>query len=159
MDSMTVVWATDGSERADGALAIVRDVAQRWPCSRVVAVHIDERITGRGANVSVFADEEDLVDKIRSQIQELESDGFAVEFELRHTHRTNDVSALIASTAEKFDADLIVVATHGHRRLAGALLGSVAQGLLHNAPCPVLVVPPGANRRAEDAALVSTGTT
>jgi nucleotide-binding universal stress UspA family protein len=37
---------------------------------------------------------------------------------------------------------VIVVGTRGHGPLAGALLGSVAQHLLHDAPCPVLAIPP-----------------
>jgi nucleotide-binding universal stress UspA family protein len=36
---------------------------------------------------------------------------------------------------------LLVVATHGRGAVARALIGSVTLGLLHAAPCPVLVVP------------------
>jgi len=35
-----------------------------------------------------------------------------------------------------------VTGTRGHTALAGVIVGSVAQRLLHVAPCPVLVVPP-----------------
>lgn len=59
-----------------------------------------------------------------------------------------DESALIASAATEIGAQLIVVGTRGYGRMAGALLGSVAQGLLHGAPCAVLVIPPVAARRA-----------
>ena len=48
---------------------------------------------------------------------------------------------LIADVAKEADADLIVVGTRGHGRVAGMLLGSVTQRLLHVAPCPVLAVP------------------
>lgn len=39
------------------------------------------------------------------------------------------------------DAALLVVGGRPHRRLAGVLLGSTAQHVLHHAPCPVMVVP------------------
>lgn len=37
--------------------------------------------------------------------------------------------------------DLIVVGTHSRKGLERALLGSVALGILHHAPCPVLIAP------------------
>lgn len=37
--------------------------------------------------------------------------------------------------------DAIVVGTHGRKGLERALLGSVAIGVLHHAPCPVLIAP------------------
>ncbi len=51
----------------------------------------------------------------------------------------------IASIADDADADLIVCGTRGHSAVAGLLLGSVTQRLLHLARQPVLVVPEGAS--------------
>ena len=50
----------------------------------------------------------------------------------------------IAAIAGDVDADLIVVGTRGHSGLAGIVLGSVTQRLLHLAHQPVLAVPPPA---------------
>ena len=43
--------------------------------------------------------------------------------------------------AAKLKADLIVVGSHGHGALRRVLLGSVSEGLIRKAPCPILVVP------------------
>lgn len=46
----------------------------------------------------------------------------------------------IVGLGKKYEADLIVVGTHGRRGVSRLLLGSVAEGVLRNAQCPVLVV-------------------
>ena len=46
----------------------------------------------------------------------------------------------IVETAEKFQADLIVVGSHGYKRWERILLGSVSNSVVHHAPCSVLVV-------------------
>jgi nucleotide-binding universal stress UspA family protein len=51
-----------------------------------------------------------------------------------------DVAASVADTARHEGADLIVMSSHGYSGLTRWLLGSVAEKVLHDAPCPVLVV-------------------
>ena len=46
----------------------------------------------------------------------------------------------INSTAERLDADLIVIGTHGRRGLARALLGSVAENVIRTSSRPVLTI-------------------
>lgn len=48
---------------------------------------------------------------------------------------------LIVERAKEWKADLIVVGSHG-RGFWGRLLGSVSNGVVHHAPCSVLVVRP-----------------
>ena len=45
----------------------------------------------------------------------------------------------IVSVARELDADLIVISTRGHSGLKHLLLGSTAERVVRNAPCPVLV--------------------
>ncbi|STY28576.1 universal stress protein [Legionella wadsworthii] len=51
-----------------------------------------------------------------------------------------NVSDKIIEAAKKWAADLIVIGTHGRRGYQHLLLGSVAEGVIRNAPMPVLLV-------------------
>jgi nucleotide-binding universal stress UspA family protein len=46
----------------------------------------------------------------------------------------------IVEAAKTWQADLIVMGTRGRSALANVFLGSVAQGVLRDAPCPVMVL-------------------
>ena len=54
--------------------------------------------------------------------------------------QTGSPAATVVSAAKDWPADLIVVASHGRSGVRRVLLGSVAEGIMRNAPCPVLVV-------------------
>jgi nucleotide-binding universal stress UspA family protein len=47
---------------------------------------------------------------------------------------------VIVEEARRWGADLIVVGSHGHGFWERALLGSTSDGVIHHAPCSVLVV-------------------
>ena len=47
----------------------------------------------------------------------------------------------IYEAAAKKGADLIIISTHGRTGLRRALIGSIAEGTVRHAACPVLVVP------------------
>lgn len=50
------------------------------------------------------------------------------------------VHQVISELARKLNADLIVVAARSQRGLLGRILGSLAEKLVRQAPCPVLAV-------------------
>jgi nucleotide-binding universal stress UspA family protein len=134
----TIVLAVDGSESSDRALTFAGELA-RQSGGRIVAVHIKELIAGRFAG-PVHVDEDDLLAKIRKQVQDLTDAGVNVTIEI-HSTMTGGPAPLIADVAAREGADVIVTGTRGHTALAGVIVGSVAQRLLHVAPCPVLVIP------------------
>ena len=48
----------------------------------------------------------------------------------------------ITEAAKEKDADMIIMATHGRTGLSHALIGSVAEKVVRQAPCPVLTIRP-----------------
>lgn len=67
-----------------------------------------------------------------------------------------DVVPALRLHAESIGADLIVMATHGRGGIARVVLGSVADGLLRSARCPILLARPhGALPREGEAASIS----
>jgi len=136
----TIIWATDGSETADRALPYARGLAEGKDKTLVV-VHVKELLVGRGGGYPVYADEDEFVTKIEAQVEEIRQAGVAATLKLA-TATTHGPAHFVAEAAEEAAADVIVVGTRGHSPISGALLGSVAQHLLHDANCPVLAIPP-----------------
>lgn len=137
----TIIWATDGSETADEALPFARALAEAEG-GRLIAVHGKEVfVGGRATGFPVLADENELEVKIDRQVQELRSVGVDATFKLI-SGMPSHAAQMLADVARDVDADAIVVGTRGHGPLAGVVVGSVTQQLLHVSPCPVLAVPP-----------------
>jgi nucleotide-binding universal stress UspA family protein len=52
-----------------------------------------------------------------------------------------DPKSKIVEVARQWEADMIVMASHGRKGLTRLLMGSVAEAVLRSSKCPVLVVP------------------
>jgi nucleotide-binding universal stress UspA family protein len=95
---------------------------------------------GHTASTAVVLEETQLADR-RAAVQRFvaEAGGHAVDVVVRES---TDAKAGIVEEAIACGASLIVMGTHGRSGLDHMLLGSVAEKVLHKAPCPILVVPP-----------------
>ncbi len=148
-----IVVALDFSDEGERALERAIEIAQSRPGVRV---HVVTVVAGDGLgklefgafgkSISVQKERADLdehVDGIlaRSRRPEwVEKSQEPVNVPLtRHVLVGSPVDE-ICGLAKKFDADIIVVGTHGRRGVSRLLLGSVAEGVLRSALCPVLVV-------------------
>ncbi len=145
-----IVWATDGSKNADQALAVAKSMASE-EAAELTVVHVVQKIATSGDTaLGWYANEEQVEAKVNQIASELSESGLRASVRFV-THVGPQPAHEIADLARETGADLIVVGTRGHSALAGLLLGSVTQRLLHVAPCPVLVVPPAAQTAGEEA--------
>jgi nucleotide-binding universal stress UspA family protein len=143
----TAVLGLDASESSDRALAYAAALA-RQNGTKLHAVHVIELAVGRGAG-PVHLDETERKEKISAQVAELRSAGLEVELELRPAIAGGPAHVLV-ETADRLGADVIITGTRGHTAVAGIIVGSVTQRLLHIAHCPLLVIPAVAQEIASE---------
>jgi nucleotide-binding universal stress UspA family protein len=135
-----VVLGLDGSDFSDRAIPVATELAQK-DGGRIEVVHVRELMVGRAGGYPVNPNEDELETKVRQQVEQLNSAGVKTKLHLITTAGQGPARA-IADVADEVDADLIAVGTRGHAPVAGLLLGSVTQRLLHISSRPVLAVPP-----------------
>ena len=145
-DYKTILIAIDASEEADDVLQAATTLDPRGSAKFRVITVIPPVMGGiSGMDGASFAAswplkdmENQITREITANVRErvarygIEPEQVAISF--------GRPSAEIRAYAEKVQADLIVIGSHGRHGLSGALLGSTANGVLHGAPCDVLTV-------------------
>jgi nucleotide-binding universal stress UspA family protein len=134
----TIVLALDGSEGSRAAIPLATELAQHDQAAILIA-HVDERIVGKGGG-PLRADEDEIKAEVHKQADELSAQGIDTSVQMVDVMLGGPAHA-IEEIADNAGADLIVMGTRGHSPVAGLLLGSVTQRLLHIARRPVLAVP------------------
>ena len=127
-------WAICLARELQASLLLVRVAASRGG-TEYWAAGIHHRHTPPG-----WQDAETYLERMK---RGLEPEGLDV-----HTRaREGWVAESILEIADEERASLIVLATHGRRGIARFFLGSVAEGLVHDARIPLFIVPADAARR------------
>ena len=142
---MKVLLAIDGSPHSDAAVRRVR--WRRWPYGTVVEVltiiHspaplvLDPALGMSAVHVEQLEEQQRVaVMLLDAAAEQLGGEGL----EVRTKILAGSATEVIVQEARTWGADLIVVGSHGHGRLRRLLLGSVADAVVAEAPCSVLVV-------------------
>lgn len=93
-----------------------------------------------------------LEDRARARLERLARKKIGARTDWRVHVRSGPPAIEVVRAAEGLGVDLIVMATHGRKGLRHLVLGSVAEGVVREAPCPVLTMRPGVAQRASRAA-------
>lgn len=132
----------DFSASSDAALCYAVQLARAngaalHVCHAIPYPHMLDALFERG-----FTPEETLRRirrKGRHHVQQLlASTGFADT--VRFHFQEGESGVTILAWADKLKPDLIVMGTHGHRGAVHFFLGSVAEAVVRQAPCPVLTL-------------------
>ncbi|MBM3115582.1 universal stress protein [Jeongeupia naejangsanensis] len=117
------------NQRAKVKIVHVIDLAQfAWSANEFLDVpQLQEALRRAGQRV------------LDQQGEVLTAAGVEVEVELLEAWGGNLARAIVEE-ADKWQAQLIVMGTHGYGGLTHMLLGSVAEGVIHITPVPVLLV-------------------
>lgn len=95
-------------------------------------------VLGAGELAEVHASARAASLKILEALAERFAPGVTCSYEVR----PGVALTVILEEAERFDAQLLVIAASGRSRVARFFLGSTADRVIRQAPCPVMVVPP-----------------
>ena len=151
---MRVLIATDGSDYSKAAIAeSCRFVIQPDSTEIMVVSSFEDALPIAAEPFAISAEyyqkmDDAVHDQANAFISEAEAD-IRTHFPDKDLKLTTEIlrgspDQQIIEKAKEWNADLIVVGSHG-RGFWGRMLGSVSDGVVHHAPCSVLVVRKSSN--------------
>lgn len=141
-DYENILVAIDFSAATEQVIKAATDLASRYQAN-LSLIHVVEYLppidfTGDlGLASDWIANEDDLIKHSKKSLQKL-----ATQYDLSPSSqivRLGTPKYEINQVADEQKVDLIIVGSHGRHGL-GRLLGSTADGIMHNAHCDVLAV-------------------
>lgn len=143
-----ILVPVDGSELAERALPIACDIARRaGGAVHVVRAHVPLAVVGATAEGAIFSQDMLAADDALRQRSQGYVDEVATKYAaewgltISPVAEVGSPAGLITDVADRIDADLIVMTTHGHGGFTPDWLGSVADSVIRHSHRPVLALP------------------
>ena len=135
----TIMFATDGSDQAAGALNVAIELAKDVGAKlEVVSVQPALHVGRKGAGPEVLEVEHKHGAEHIAEAAVAAAAAVGVNATAHTAH--GDVVDCICAASETLNADLVVVGSRGHGPVTGALLGSVSHALIKRSQIPVTIV-------------------
>lgn len=136
--AQTILHPTDFSDSASAAFRVACTLAKQWN-ARLIVMHVYPPVTalytGEGiVPPAVGPSRETLWERLQ-QVRPQDT-----HVPVEHLLVEGVEVPEIVRVARNRNADLIVMGTHGRTGLGRILLGSIAEHVLRQSPCPVLTV-------------------
>jgi len=143
-DPNIVVVGIDGSDHSRHAAAVAASLAKHWQATLhlMTVVRPPEGWWGIvGSPPTPSALSKTLTDAQReildSVLKQLDLEGVAYET----IEDIGDPARMLVEHCQRVDADVLIVGSRGAGFIERLVLGSVANRVAHDAPCPVMLVP------------------
>jgi nucleotide-binding universal stress UspA family protein len=145
-----ILFATDFSTAAHAAVPFAIQIARRYG-AKVYGIHVNRFDDYTSATPNAWAAMAEAREReIKEQTQLLEKELKGIEHEV--VIGEGNVWEAVSNLIQQKQIDLIVIGTRGRTGFEKVFLGSVAEGILRQAPCPVLTVGPHVTLQPEKAA-------
>jgi nucleotide-binding universal stress UspA family protein len=132
-----ILVPVDGSDESRKALELAKGIASSGQTNEITLLYVMNPVF---LAVAATPGEEKFVSAVPEILEEmaklLADTPVAVERKALEGHPART----ILETAKEGQYDLIVMGSRGMSRLAGFLLGSVSDAVVHHAHCPVMIV-------------------
>ncbi len=143
-DVNNVVAGIDGSDQSRHAATVSADIARRNGATLhlVTIVRPPEGWWGIvGSPPTPSALSKSLTDAQREILDSVVAQLDLTDLEVIQVEDVGDPARMLLDYANKVDADVLVIGRRGAGLLERIMLGSVANRVVHDAQCPVLLVP------------------
>jgi nucleotide-binding universal stress UspA family protein len=143
--SIEIVLATRFGPSSAGPAAVATELARRYG-GRLTVVYVAVELEaldaiGGEAGVDPHEERERMLAGIHEELRHFLADNLSHEHVTTRVVEGGHVADAVTEIAREIDADFLVVGTRGRGKLARLILGDTTQSILHNTPCPVVVVP------------------
>jgi nucleotide-binding universal stress UspA family protein len=148
-----IVVPVDGSATAQKALVTALQMA-REARGCVHLVHVVEGMTSMAVPYGAYSGEVTEVMRqsgrniLDNALELARAEGVPADTQLFDSF-DDRLAEVVADSATRFNADLLVVGTHGRRGLGRVLMGSGAEQIIRLSPVPVLVLRSSQNKEAD----------
>jgi len=132
----TILVPTDFSEYSDAAFRVASSLASEQE-ARLIVLHVNPPATMHGEVID-RREPNGYYDRLWEELYARKP--LDPRTEVEHRLREGDPVEEILEAAKESSCDLIVMGTHGRSGLGRLLLGSIAEKIMREAPCPVLTI-------------------
>ncbi len=140
-----ILFPVDFTTATDKILPFVKDMVKVFN-AKLYIMHVirsPEEFAGFEMGPAWYATfEKELKEGAEKSMRRLVSEQLEDLEDVETNIEIGDIADTIIGFVNDNDVDMIIIGTHGRKGLEKVMFGSVAEGVIKDAPCPVLTINP-----------------